>query len=72
MTAYPNPTTGEVTIRIDNATTVEHTIILLNMMGVQMEERTFNGNSVNLDLSGYQRGSYMVSVDGMVVRVIRN
>ncbi|MBO4607722.1 MAG: T9SS type A sorting domain-containing protein [Prevotella sp.] len=72
VTVFPNPTTGDVTIRIDNAVTIEHSIVLLNMMGVQMEQRTFSGSSVNLDLSGYQRGSYIVSVDGIVVRVIRN
>ena len=41
-------------------------------MGVEMESRTFDGPSTTIDMQGYQRGNYMVSVDGVVVRVIRN
>ena len=42
------------------------------MSGVIMDQGTFSGSSLTLDLTDYQRGSYMVAVDGMVVRIIRN
>jgi hypothetical protein len=37
-----------------------------------MESSTFEGMSTTIDMSGFQRGNYMVSVDGVVVRVVRN
>lgn len=70
--AYPNPTTESVNVTISGTTTTTHILRVVNTMGVEMECRTFEGNSTTIDMNDYQKGNYMVSVDGMVVRVIRN
>lgn len=69
---YPNPTAGEVSVTITNATSVNHTLRVTNTAGVVLEDRAFEGNTTTIDMSRYQRGSYIVSIDGNVVRVIRN
>ena len=45
---------------------------MVNTVGIEMESRTFEGETTTIDMQSYPRGNYMVSVDGMVVRVIRN
>ena len=77
LTAYPNPTRDVVTLELltphsSLLTAQTHVLRLLNLQGVELERRVFEGSTLQLDLSAYQRGSYVVSVDGMVVRVIRN
>ena len=69
---YPNPTAGEVSVTITNATSVNHTLRVTNTAGVVLEDHAFEGNTTTIDMSRYQRGSYIVSIDGNVVRVIRN
>ncbi len=70
--AYPNPTTEGVTLTIVGSTQYEHTLRVISTVGVEKEYRTFTGNNTTIDMSDYQSGTYMVSVDGVVVRVIRN
>ena len=70
--AYPNPTTEGVTVTVAGSTQYEHTLRVISTVGVEKEYRSFMGNSTTIDMSGYQSGTYMVSVDGVVVRVIRN
>ena len=77
LTAYPNPTRDVVTLELltphsSLLTAQTHVLRVLNLQGVELERRVFEGSTLQLDLSAYQRGSYVVSVDGMVVRVIRN
>ena len=72
LTVWPNPTTGNVTLDIDGSQHQTHQLRIMSTVGVEMERRTFDGNSLPIDLSGYPKGSYVVSVDGMMVRVIRN
>ena len=72
LTVWPNPTTGNVTLDIDGSQHQTHQLRIMSTVGVELERRTFDGNSLPIDLSGYPKGSYVVSVDGMMVRVIRN
>ena len=72
LTVWPNPTTGNVTLDIDGSQHQTHQLRIMSTVGVELEHRTFDGNSLPIDLSGYPKGSYVVSVDGMMVRVIRN
>ena len=41
------------------------------MTGSDVVKLTFVGNRTTVDMSGYPIGGYMVSVDGVVVKVIR-
>lgn len=72
VNAYPNPTSESVTISIEGSDATVHTLSIISTMGVEMLRGTFEGTSVTVDMQSYPRGSYMVAVDGMVVRVIRN
>ena len=72
LTAYPNPTASVVTLTLDGSRRTSHEVRVLTTTGIELERRTFEGESLQLDLTSYSRGNYMVSVDGMVVRVIRN
>ncbi len=71
VTAYPNPTVGTVSISIENATQLTHTLRVMNIMGVTLLNTTFDGDATSIDFSRFGNGSYTVSVDGIVVRVIK-
>lgn len=71
VSIYPNPTVDNVTIKVDNATQFTHTLRVMNIMGVTVIDGTFNGDSTTIDFSRFGNGSYTVSVDGIVVRVIK-
>ena len=70
--AYPNPTAGQVSVRVSNSKEINHTLRVANTAGIVIESRTFVGDTVTVDMSRYQHGSYIVTVDGAVVQVIRN
>lgn len=72
VSIWPNPTTKNVSVAVSGSNEITHTLRVINTVGVVMESRTFDGMSTSIDMSGYQRGNYMVSVDGVVVRVVRN
>lgn len=69
---WPNPTTKNVSVTVSGSNEITHTLRVINTMGIEMESRTFDGIITTIDMSGYQRGNYIVSVDGVVVRVVRN
>lgn len=71
VSAYPNPVTDRVNILVEGSTSRHHTIRVMSVMGLTLVDGTFEGNSTTIDLSGYQTGNYVVSVDGIVVRVIK-
>ena len=74
LKASPNPTTGITTVRLQDFETSSqrHLMRVLSVNGVEMERREFDGDSTVLDLSHYPQGQYMVCVDGVVVKVIKN
>jgi len=72
VNVFPNPTSNNVTVTVSGSLQPMHTLRILNTVGVEMERRTFEGENTVVDMRGYQRGNYMVTVDGVVVRVIRN
>lgn len=69
--AYPNPTVNTVNITVENSTMYTHTLRVMNVMGVTLLNTTFNGDVTSIDFSRLGVGSYTVSVDGIVVRVIK-
>ena len=71
INVWPNPTTESVNVNISNENPT-HILRILNTVGLEMEHRTFDGESTRVDMGDYPRGSYMLSIDGTVVRVIRN
>jgi len=73
LTVYPNPTTDAVTVTFKNEKTrgEGHTLRVMNMVGAEMVHRTFQGERTMIELSEYPSGQYMVSVDGVVVKLIK-
>ena len=70
--AYPNPTAGQVSISVSNSKEFNHTLRVTNTAGVVLVNRTFVGDTTTIDMSRFQHGNYIVTVDGSVVQVIRN
>lgn len=71
VTVYPNPVIDRATISIENADRFNHTLTVMNVLGMTLVNTTFDGNATEIDLSSFGHGSYTVSVDGIVVRVIK-
>lgn len=71
VSVYPNPTTQSVCVSINNSNAATHTLRVMNIMGVTVEAGSFNGDNTTIDMSRMINGSYTVSVDGVVVRVIK-
>lgn len=71
VSVYPNPVERRTTIGIENSDHFTHTLRVMNVLGMTLVNTTFNGDSTELDLSSFGNGSYTVSVDGIVVRVIK-
>lgn len=62
---FPNPTTGEVNIRVELTDAHEFTVSVLNTLGQSVKEISqpaSNGADVRLDLSGQPQGVYFVTV----------
>lgn len=71
VSVYPNPAVDRVTVSIDHSATDSHTLRVMNVMGKTLVDTTFDGDATEIDFSGFGIGSYNVSVDGVVVRVIK-
>ncbi len=71
VNVYPNPTVDQVSVLLENATSSRHTLKVMNIMGVTMLQTTFDGDMTTIDFNNFINGSYTVSVDGIVVRVIK-
>ena len=71
VSAYPNPAVDRVTVSIENSEHFNHTLRVMNVLGMTLVNTTFDGNLTTVDFSSFSHGSYTVSVDGIVVRVIK-
>jgi hypothetical protein len=67
----PNPVVTNAQITIEGSESIEHNLRVVNIMGNEVEVRTFNGNSTTINMDAYPTGRYIISVDGIVVNVIR-
>lgn len=71
VTAYPNPAVDRVTVSIENPTGYNHTLRVMNVLGLTLVNSTFDGDETVVDFSAFGVGTYTVCVDGIVVRVIK-
>ena len=69
--AYPNPVVTTTTVTIENSTEWNHNIRIVNLMGAEVMNATFQGDKTSVEMSGYPQGNYMISVDGIVVKVMK-
>ncbi len=61
ISIYPNPSTGLVTVNIPsvNSGTI---MFITDMIGKEVFKSSVNDNTVNLDLTGLQKGLYMLTI----------
>lgn len=69
--AYPNPVITTTTVTIENSESNEHDLRIVNLKGVEMFNTKFQGNETVVDMNGYLQGYYMISVDGVTVKVLK-
>ena len=71
VSVYPNPVVTTATVTIEDSDTFDHVLRVVNGNGWQVEQREFEGMETTIDLTGCTVGHYMISVDGVVVKVIK-
>ena len=71
VSAYPNPVVNTTTVTIENSENWNHSLRVVNLTGVEMFRTTFEGNETTVDMGGFVQGNYMISVDGIVVKVMK-
>jgi hypothetical protein len=69
--AYPTPVVNTTTVTIENSEAWKHNLRIVNFVGVEVMNTSFEGNETNVEMSGYPQGNYMISVDGIVVKVMK-
>ncbi|MBQ7996776.1 MAG: InlB B-repeat-containing protein [Paludibacteraceae bacterium] len=69
--AYPNPVVNTTTVTIENSENWNHSLRIVNLMGIEVMNSTFEGNETTVDMDGFVQGNYMISVDGIVVKVMK-
>lgn len=69
--AYPNPVVTTTTVTIEGSENWNHSLRVVNLTGVEVLNTTFEGNETTVDMNGYVTGNYMISVDGIVVKVMK-
>jgi parallel beta-helix repeat protein len=62
--AFPNPTSGQLTISLDASLNDEYLIEVMNDLGdvVLMTKQPKNAKTIQIDLSGYSSGLYLVRI----------
>ena len=72
LTAYPNPTSGTVTIILNELIEVQR-VGLYNLSGSQLKGNTqsLSPNKVSVDLSNLPTGTYLVNYGNKSVKIIR-
>ena len=69
--AFPNPVVNTTTVTIENSENWNHSLRVVNLMGIEVMNTTFEGNETTVDMDGFVQGNYMISVDGIVVKVMK-
>lgn len=67
---YPNPSSNNVTIEIDNEDI--ETLIVFNLLGKIIYQKTTNENSLTIDVSNWTKGIYLVKIKNNVEKLIIN
>ena len=66
LTAYPDPTTGKVTVTFNSNSVTKFSLNVIDMMGKVVISENFTGeegfNSKDIDLEKYSKGIYLVSI----------
>lgn len=71
ITVSPNPMEGEATIYLKNFDNHQHTLAVINDIGTTIITEWFNGEEVKINTNVLTPGNYIVSVDGIIEKVIK-
>ena len=71
LIAYPNPTSDNATFELSFDNGEEHTIDVINALGVKVFSDTFKGQKTTIDFTTLGNGTYVVEVDGLTVKEIK-
>ena len=71
VVAYPNPVESNTNVTIKNSTLWNHNLRVVNLMGIEVLNTTFEGDETIVNMSGFVSGNYMISVDGISVKVMK-
>lgn len=63
-TLFPNPTTGEFTLQLNNPSENVTHAVLLNMAGTILEEKETASPDIVFNLSQHSNGIYLLEIDG--------
>lgn len=69
--AYPNPVVDRVNVTIEGSEAWTHTLRVVSLMGSEVINTNFDGNETTIEMIGVPQGNYMISVDGIVVKVMK-
>ncbi len=69
--AFPNPVVSTTNVTIENSENWNHNLRIVNTVGIEMFRTTFEGNETVVSMDGFVQGNYMISVDGIVVKVMK-
>ena len=61
-TIYPNPTTGKVNVEFQSQLTASGAIAVYNIFGQCVETFAVNASAIELDLSKYKSGIYLIEI----------
>lgn len=62
LTIYPNPSNGQVNLKLENSTSKEFKVVVYNLVGEMVHTSLKNASSPQVDLSALVDGSYFVEV----------
>ncbi len=65
---YPNPTNDRVTLKWDNRKDDWYTVVVYNIMGQTIYEKSTNESLVVIDMSEFESGAYVAELKGMGVK----
>lgn len=67
LTVYPNPTSAELNIQLENTTTAQYQLRLMNVLGETVHNQTVllnqGANFLQINLNDYQKGVYFLVID---------
>lgn len=67
----PNPVQNTAVVTIENSELTNHDMRITNFMGQEVERGSFEGDHTTINMDGYMSGNYIITVDGIAVKVMK-
>jgi hypothetical protein len=63
VSLYPNPTKGTVTVSFTDEEALNHSVKVIDNLGRELLNKTFEGQSFDVDLTSHTTGIYFIILD---------